>query len=146
MSLLPTAESCPQEIDKSKLLKQIHQKQLVGLCNNTKWNEILTAFRDNQWFVANRSKWINGQISQWENDWAYHLPFPFLGVEWFDICYEKVDFHIENGGRHTVVTNLKNEILEFIKNVGVEFEFNNTFVRVWGYAPKCYLNFNNENT
>ncbi|MBQ4880374.1 DUF6678 family protein [Pseudoalteromonas luteoviolacea] len=141
MSLLPMVDFCPEGIDKNKLLKEVKTKQLVGLCNNTKWNEILTSFRHNEWTVSNRSKWINGYISEWENDWYYHLPFPFLGVEWFDISYEKYTFKIEGGGRHETVTNLKNDILKFIESVGVEYEENESFVRVWGYAPKCYKRF-----
>ncbi|QSX41535.1 DUF6678 family protein [Shewanella cyperi] len=142
MNILPMSESCPENVDLEKLKKEIESKNLVGLCNNTKWNELLTAFRTNKWIVCNRSKWINGFISHWENDWFYHLPFPFLGVEWFDIKFEKTVFIIRDGGRYEEEINLKDEILKCLRAIGVEFEVTSDFVRVWGYAPKCYKEFN----
>lgn len=146
MSLLPMADACSQGYDKAKILKEVYKKQLVGLCNNTKWNEILSTFRQKKWTVSNRCKWISGNISKWENDWNYHLPFPFVGVEWFDIDFEKYEFFIKDGGRHENIINLKSEILEFIQSVGVEYEVADKFVRIWGYGPKCYKEFEAKNT
>lgn len=142
MNILPTSESCPTTVNLDKLKKEIKSKNLVGLCNNTKWDELLTAFRANKWTVCNRSKWINGFISNWENDWFYHLPFPFVGVEWFDIRFVKTILIIRDGGRFEEEAHLKDEILNCLSDIGVEFEVSSDFVRVWGYAPKCYQEFN----
>ena len=146
MNILPRSASCPTTVDLDKLKKEIKSKNLVGLCNNTKWDELLTVFRANKWTVCNRSKWINGFISGWESDWFYHLPFPFVGVEWFDIKFVKTIFIIRDGGRYVEETNLKDEILNCLSDIGVEFEVTSDFVRVWGYAPKCYQEFHGKNT
>lgn len=119
MSLLPMADSVSDQKDKSDAKKIIAEKQLVGAANNTKWNKLISEIREFSIKPCYRTKVVNGYISDWENEWYYHLPFPLLCVEWIDI-------------------ELSDSVLTLVKDIGFEFEVSNSMVRVWGYLPKCY--------
>lgn len=137
MALLPMAESCPKDVDLEQVRKIIKEKNLVGLSNNTKWNELISLIRNNKWFVSHRSKWVSGFISDWENDWYYRLPFPFIGVEWMDLEFIKHDFITHGGSTKEVAVCFKIEILSALRDINFEFQASNDFVRIWGYGPKC---------
>ncbi len=125
---------------KEQAIKLVHKRNLVGAANNTKWNELISEIREwEQWQPSYRTKWVNGYISEWDVEWYYHLPFPFVGVQWFDI------------GTHQVITNsifVEDEIIDhskiicdLLKRIGLSFDTANDFIRVWGYLPKCYEEF-----
>lgn len=102
--------------------RTIAEKQLVGAANNTKWNELISEIRELSNPPCYRTKVVNGYISGWDREWYYHLPLPLLCVEWIDI-------------------DLSEKVLSLIKRIGFEFEVTESFVRVWGYFPKCYKEF-----
>jgi len=132
MNSLPMANSVPTGTNIEKLRKVVLSKQLVGLANNTKWNELISAIRClEDWKPSYRSKSVSGYISEWDVEWTYHLPFPFMAVEWFDISLEHSFEH----------NDLILKIKSLVKEIGFEFEIQNNVLRIWGYGPKSYENF-----
>ncbi len=121
------ADATPKGFDLEKIIKIIFSRNLGGLANNTKWNELITAVRaHDEWKPSYRTKSVAGHISDWDVEWFYHLPFPFLCVEWFDISLQS-----PSGIRVEWILNL-------VKEIGFEFEVKNDILRIWGYAPKSY--------
>jgi len=127
MSLLPMADSVSNEKDKKEAKRIVAERQLVGAANNTKWNELISELRELPNPPSYRTKVVNGYISDWDNEWYYHLPFPLLCVEWIDI-------------------ELSEYLLNLVSKIGFEFEQSTSIVRVWGYFPKCYDRFDEEYT
>jgi hypothetical protein len=137
---LPMADAIPTNFSEYKLNKQIVQSNLTGLANNVKWNKLIKAMRSkNSLVISYRYKWINGYVSQWDMEWYYHLPFPFKGVLWFDMSYPKTDI---NRLTREAIIDSSNSIITLLKSIGFEYEINNNLIRIFGYSPKDYSNFN----
>ena len=81
--------------ERDKLQRIIAERGLGGLANDTKWNELITAMRSRNWRPSYRFKCIDGHASRWDVEWRfYHLPCPFLSVEWLDIArLQEVTIH-----------------------------------------------------
>ena len=131
---LPMANSIPAGINVDKIRRTIVEQGLVGASNNTKWNELIRLMRERsaqeKWVPSYRSKWLNGHISEWDCEWYYHLPFPFLGVLWLDIS--------------SLGNDEKDEadwLLPAIDQIGFEHEFSGGVTRIWGYLPRCHEDF-----
>lgn len=136
MSRCPMAGAVPRGLDKVKIGSQARQKFSGSLANNTKWNELLTFIREqDSWRPSYRSKWVNGHVSAWDREWFYHLPFPFVGVEWFDIGLHERASAKEGTIDHAAL------IVSKLAEIGFEFEVKDDVVRIWGYAPKPYEDF-----
>lgn len=140
MQSLPLADATPVGDDKEKIASQARRKFSGALANDTKWNEIIEYVRGFEgWRPSYRSKWVNGHISGWDTEWSYHLPFPFVGVEWLDIgLHESIA-----KGRLIApqIIDHSSAILEKLKEVGFDFEVKGDVVRIWGYYPKSYEDF-----
>jgi hypothetical protein len=139
MNELPMADAATPE-DLAKVRKQVANRNLVSASNNTKWNELITFFRGlPDWRPSYRSKWVTGHISGWDTEWSYHLPFPFIGVEWFDIGLHQ---HSHTGRLvPPQVTDHSPIILSKLNEIGFEYEVRQDVVRIWGYLPKSYEDF-----
>ena len=121
---LPNAESIPRGMSIEKIKNQINQMQLVGLANNTKWNELINAIRSKVDIRPSyRSKWINGFVSDWDVEWYYHLPFPFVGVMWLEISLMNND-------------KVNQFIINLVKEIGFVYMIDNDVVKIFGYAPR----------
>jgi hypothetical protein len=116
------ADAVSDEKYKKEAKRIIAERQLVGAANNTKWNELISDIREFSEKPCYRTKVVNGYISGWDSEWYYHLPFPLLSVEWIDI-------------------DSSEKVLKLIQRIGFEFEVTESFIRVWGYFPKCYREF-----
>ena len=131
---LPTARSSPVGFDVAKLRAFIWEQGLVGVSNNTKWDELINlvrARRDQEgWAPSYRSKWVSGQVSGWDCEWDCHLPFPFLGVRWFDIST------LGTGG-----VDESRWLLPAVAQIGFDHELAGDVIRIWGYLPRCYEDF-----
>ena len=132
--------------NKDKYKKQfysiIKKRNLVGVANDTKWNELIHFMRNcDDWKPSYRSLSINGYLSEWDVEWFYHLPFPFIGVEWFEIGMEQ---EINQGKliKRKVINHSK-WIVEIVKKIGFEFEVYNDIIRIYGYFPKSMDGINN---
>ncbi|MDN7587507.1 DUF6678 family protein [Burkholderia seminalis] len=135
-SKLPMADALPRGIEKEKVLSQVRNKFSGALANDTKWNELISFMRGlDGWRPSYRSKWVNGFVSEWDVEWFYHLPFPFVGVEWIDIgLHERASVSLETIDHSGL-------ILGKLAEIGFEFEARGDVARVWGYAPKSYEDF-----
>ncbi len=92
-----------------------------------------------RWRPSYRYKWIDGYISGWDTEWCYHLPFPFLGVEWFDIALQR-KVHVGRLVDPQIIDHSRT-ILEELQKIGFDFEINSDVARIWGYLPRCYTDF-----
>jgi hypothetical protein len=125
---------------KDKIHAWVMSRNLVGAANNTKWNELLDFFREeSDWTPCYRSKLVNGVISDWDVEWFCHLPFPFVGVEWFDIGVEEAIWVGMRVPRKLVDHSAP--IVAKLQKIGFEFELREGVIRIWGYFPKCYEDF-----
>lgn len=133
MNKLPLAESVPKSVDIEKIKHLISKKNYGSLANNTKWNELIHEIRAmNDWKPSYRSKSVTGYVSDWDTEWFYHLPFPFLCVEWFDISLQSNESTPDD-----YVVWLEG----IVSAIGFEFEIKNDILRIWGYGPKSYDQF-----
>jgi hypothetical protein len=134
------ADSVPLGEDKEKIAAQARKKFSGSLANDTKWNELIQYIRSlDGWRPSYRSKWVNGHVSGWDTEWYYHLPFPFVGVEWFDIGL----LRSSNTGRFLAsqVIDHSEKILGKLTEIGFDFEVKDDVVRIWAYHPKSYEDF-----
>lgn len=140
MQSLPLADAVPVGEDKERIASQARGKFSGALANNTKWNELIEYVRSLEgWRPSYRSKWINGHISGWDTEWYYHLPFPFVGVEWFDMGLHQ---HIRRGQLIAPsIVDHSPAIIGKLEKIGFDFEVKEDVVRIWGYYPKSYEDF-----
>jgi len=131
MNNLPMADTAPKGFDFEKTMKIIFSRNLGGLANNTKWNDLITTVRANEeWKPSYRTKSVTGYISGWDSEWFYHLPFPFVCVEWFDMSLDSPpDINAD-------------WVFNLVSEIGFEFEVKNRVLRIWGYGPKSYEELN----
>lgn len=86
MTELPMADARQNDKSRKIIHATVAARNLAGAANNTKWNELISHFRQRPgWRPSYRSKSIKGPRSDWDVEWFYHPPFPFAYVEWFDI-------------------------------------------------------------
>ncbi|MES2820884.1 MAG: DUF6678 family protein [Pseudomonadota bacterium] len=126
--------------EKEKIRGIVAKRGLAGASNDTKWNELITFMRQqDEWHPSYRCKWVSGHISGWDVEWWYHLPFPLMGVEWFDI-----GLHQERQKDRLIKDEIIDQsswIIEKLKEIGFEHEVSGDVVRIFGYLPKSYEDF-----
>ena len=78
--------------EKERIRAVVAERGLVGAANDDKWGHLLDAMRQRQgWIPSYRYKCVDGPASKWDAEWWYHLPFPMMSVEWFDLCcYQEI--------------------------------------------------------
>lgn len=125
------------DVEKQKLRTIIERRGLAGAANDTKWNELITYMRKRDgWRPSYRYKWIEGHISSWDVDWWYHLPFPFLGVEWLDIGLHQ-EVRVGRLVKNKIIDH-SGWILSKLQEIGFEYAIADDTVRIFGYLPKSY--------
>lgn len=141
MDELPSAGTAHNDAARKKIAAAVSARNLGCVANNTRWDELINHFRGlTGWRPSYRSKSVTGHISQWDVEWFYHLPFPFVAVEWFDIgLWESVPAK----GLLLAPTNIDHtdEISKVVEQIGFEFEVRGDLLRIWGYMPKTYDDF-----
>lgn len=132
---LPSAKSAHSTDERPKLQRVIVERQLCGLANDTKWDEFISAMRARKdWRPSYRYKCIDGPPSGWDVEWFYHLPFPFISVEWLDIS---VTQQTHRGMLiPPVVTDHSPWIVELLQSIGLDYQQGGTMIRIFGYSPK----------
>ncbi len=140
MKTLPLADAVPVGADKDAISSQTRRKFSGALANDTMWNELLQYVRGLEgWRPSYRSKWVNGHVSGWDTEWCYHLPFPFVGVEWFDIGLHE---HVRSGQLNSSITiDHSQAFVSVLEKIGFDFEIKDDVARIWGYFPKSYDDF-----
>ncbi len=120
---------------------------LVGLANNTKWDELINAVRARPgWKPRFRFQCIDtidGKPSQWNNEWCYHLPFPFVSVLWFDLSIFE---EIRENRLPSKVSHLDHSqwIEELLIRIGLSYRKGSRSIRVFGYSPHILNHFEEE--
>jgi hypothetical protein len=133
---LPTAKSAHSPDERRKVQRVIVERGLCGLANDTKWDEFISEMRSRKdWRPSYRFKCVDGRPSSWDVEWFYHLPFPFISVEWFDVVF------LQESREHrlpprTHVTDHSPWIEELLRRVGLEYQKGSTMIRIFGYSPK----------
>jgi hypothetical protein len=133
---LPNAKSAHSPDEREKLKRVIAERGLCGLANDTKWDEFITAMRAREgWRPSYRYKSIAASPTGWDVEWFYHLPFPFICVEWFDVA------HLQETREHRLPPHIHTTdhspwLEELLQRVGLEYEKGQTMIRIFGYSPK----------
>lgn len=136
---LPNAKSSPSPDsvrEREKLRRLIVERGLCGLANDTKWNELIEAMRDRVgWRPSYRFKCIDGVASHWDAEWFYHLPFPFIAIEWIDLRFlqESTEHHLPP---RVHATDHSPWLEELLNQIGLEYQKGRTMIRLFGYSPK----------
>ncbi len=132
---LPTAKSVTSPEEKAKLRRIIDERGLCGLANDTKWDEFISAIRQRKdWNPRFRFKCLDGSVSRWDREWRYHLPFPFLLVEWVDIEYHA---NPHPGIRMPPETTDHSPwLIDLLDSIGLDYQRGITMIRIFGYSPR----------
>ena len=136
---LPQADAGGDAV-KRKLRGHIARRNLAGAANDCKWNEMLTCMRGRtEWVPSYRYGSVSGYVSGWDTEWDYHPPFPFLGVEWFDIGL----YAEEHVGMLLPKTIIDHGvwIVPELERIGFDFEVRDRVARIWAYLPRNYHDF-----
>lgn len=138
---LPGARAGNDPATRRKIRRAVAARNLARAANDTKWNELIDHFRRQPgWRPSYRTRWVNGRVSVWDVEWCYHLPFPFVGVEWFDIgLWEEIA--PKNGLEVRTTVDHTAAIADVVRRIGFEFEVRADVLRIWGYLPKSYDDF-----
>jgi hypothetical protein len=140
MNVYPMADACHEGVKERDIRARAASRRLVGAANNTKWNELISYFRGvSDWRPSYRWKSVDGYVSGWDVEWFYHLPFPFIGVQWLDVGLREHVAADECG--QSEARGINERIVSEIQEIGFEFETRDDVVRVWGYLPRCYKDF-----
>lgn len=132
--------STGSEEEKSRVRRVIQQRGLSGAANDSKWAVLLDAMRTREgWTPSYRWKCVDGPISAWETEWHYHLPFPMMSVEWFDMGTRQEI----NCGMLLAPESIDHSpwIVEILKRAKFEYEHVGDMIRIFGYLPKSYEQF-----
>ena len=133
---VPTAKSTPSPEERRNLKSIVAERGLVGLANDTKWDEFIYAIRARErWKPRYRYKRIDGPASSWDAEWFYHLPFPLISVEWLDVTF------VEEAQEHRLpprvhITDHSPWLEDLLLRVGFEYQKGSTMIRIFGYSPK----------
>lgn len=141
MDELPHAGIAHDNATRKRIDAAVSARNLARASNNTRWDELISYFRNQTgWRPSYRSKSVTGNISAWDVEWFYHLPFSFASVEWFDIgLYEGVP--TEGRLLKPRVIDHTEEISNVVHAIGFEFEVRGDVLRIWGYLPRSYEDF-----
>lgn len=122
--------------DREGLKRIIAERQLSGLANDTKWNELLAAMRSREgWRPSYRFKTIHGKQGGWDVEWSYHLPFPLMCVEWLDIATTEVR-SIARLPRRAEEIDHSSWISPLLARIGFDTMDRAGLIRIFGYAPR----------
>ena len=141
---LPNAKSARSPDEREKLQRVIVDRNLCGLANDTKWNELIGYMRARaDWRPSYRYKCIDGPPSGWDVEWFYHLPFPLLSVEWLDIGYLQEIREARLPPRVSVIDHSV-WMVPLLQQIGLDFRVGANMVRVFGYYPRSAELFDQE--
>ena len=136
------ADTSPQpnvgtDDDKDRIRRVISERGLTGAANDVKWERLLDAMRQRDgWRPSYRYKCVDGPPSGWDVEWWYHLPFPMMSVEWFDICYFQ---EIRRGALlEPEIIDHSDWIAQILHDAKFCYDFVGDIVRIHGYLPKSF--------
>lgn len=133
---LPSAKSARDPNEREKLHRLIANHGLCGLANDTKWDELIEAMRKREiWRPSYRYKCIDGVPTGWDVEWFYHLPFPMISVEWFDIGHRQEVLEHRLPSKISTVDHSE-WVVPLLKQIGLDFRVGINMIRIFGYCPR----------
>lgn len=133
---LPNAKSACSSDERRKVQRVVAERGLCGLANDTKWVEFISGMRSHEdWRPSYRFKCVDGRPSSWDVEWFYHLPFPFISIEWFDVGFLQ-ETREHRLPQRTQIIDHSPWIDELLRGVGLEHQKGSTMIRIFGYSPK----------
>lgn len=135
-SSLPGAKSSTSHGERERMQRIIARRGLGGLANDTKWNELIWSMRDREgWCPSYRFKCLDGPPSPWDSEWFYHLPFPFISVEWLDIGrLQRIRIH--RLPPQINVIDHSSWIEPLLRAIGLDYQTGAEMYRIFGYSPR----------
>ena len=134
------SETSPQpksgtDSEKSKIRAVVSSRGLSGCANDLKWGKLLDAMRYREgWTPSYRFKCVDGTASSWDTEWWYHLPFPMMSVEWFDIAYFQ---EIRTGAStEPKIVDHSDWIVRVLRDAKFSYDVIGDVIRIFGYLPK----------
>lgn len=132
---VPSAKSQTKSDEREKIRRVIARRNLCGIANDTKWNELIDAMRAREtWTPSYRFKCIDGPPSEWYGEWFYHLPFPLISVEWFDIAFLQVTK--EHQLLSAKIIDHSAWIEELLASIGLDYTKGKKMLRIFGDSPR----------
>ena len=113
-----------QDVERTR--RYVEREGLVGVLNDTKWEELIQAMRALAFGPRYRPKHVRAKgPADWDGEWYYHLR-PFSCVEWVDI--DPLDRDHSPPIDHTA------EVEAALRRIHVPFSREGQYLRVWGYT------------
>jgi hypothetical protein len=135
-SALPNAKSSPDPGEREAYRRAIERRGLVGLANDTKWDELIGAMRAREgWRPRFRYKCIDGIPSPWDREWSYHLPFPTISAEWLDLEYLE-EVRLGRLPPQVEVIDHSAWMVTLLQQIGLDFRKGRKMIRIFGYGPR----------
>ncbi|MHA3050323.1 MULTISPECIES: DUF6678 family protein [Acinetobacter] len=126
--------------ERKSITLALQNGQWSSIANNTKWTELISAIRNDDWHPSYRFCWISNRfISSWDAEWHHHLPYPFAGVLWFDMS--TLEHQIEKPWGHKKIIDHSTRLINLLLKIGLEHEKRGDVIRIWGYLPKDETDF-----
>lgn len=133
---LPSAKSQTKSGEREKIRDFITRRNLCGLANDTKWDEFIEAMRLREgWKPSYRFKCVDGPPSEWDVEWFYHLPFPFISVEWFDVALIQ-ETKVYRLPQQLHIVDHSPWIEELLARIGLDYTKGKKMLRIFGYSPR----------
>ena len=130
---------------KKRLRTLVLNRLLVGLANDTKWNELVKACIAMDWngpifrYKCIDNDYVSDPWFEWES-----IPYPTLAIEWLDI------FYLENQKQHALlpskIIDHSFEIESILNDIGLDYKKGKNCFRIFGYAPRNEDGFIDANT
>ena len=128
-----------------RIRKFVEKEGLVGLANDTKWNELISWARhlqDEGWSPAFRYSCIDSDyISGWDGEWYHHLPYPMISVNWIDLTFLE-EVYVARLLPSKVI-NHREELENKLRDIRFDYVVGEKTIRVFGYAPRVREYFEN---
>ena len=119
--------------DRAKWRALIETDFSASLMNDTKWERLLAGIDSIPMHPHFRVKVIDGPepTDSWERSWPYHLPTPYLCIEWLDLS----PLIRRQRGQLVAdeITDRSPELERAIRAAGVQFTREGHAFRIWGH-------------
>lgn len=123
--------------EKERIRRCVIRRGLTGAANDVKWGRLLDAMRQRcGWRPSYRYKCVDGPASDWDTEWWYHLPFPMVSVEWFDISV--IEAGKRSNGNAEQFVDHSAWIEEILREANFCYDIVGQVIRLHGYLPKSF--------
>ncbi len=130
----------PNAVDRKDIDRYINLAESLGLhsvANTTKWQLLLDLMRNRSgWVPLYRFCCIDSELSGWDREWWYHVPIPFISVEWLELSTTE---EVTRGAMvYSKEIDHSEWIINFLESAKFEFDRIGSNIRIFGYIPRNY--------